>query len=100
MTERTRDPEVEAFLAVSAARLAPRTVDAYRRDLAALTDFLDHKPSTATGEELERYVAELRARGLAATTIARRMKPSRDDPTAVGTSDVADAIIEQMGVMV
>ena len=26
------------------------------------------------------------------------MKPSRDDPTAVGTSDVADAIIEQMGV--
>jgi isocitrate dehydrogenase (NAD+) len=28
------------------------------------------------------------------------MKPSRDDPTAVGTSDVADAIIEQMGVTV
>ena len=25
------------------------------------------------------------------------MKPSRDDPTAVGTSDVADAIIEQTG---
>jgi isocitrate dehydrogenase (NAD+) len=24
------------------------------------------------------------------------MKPSRDDPTAVGTSDVADAIIEKM----
>jgi isocitrate dehydrogenase (NAD+) len=28
------------------------------------------------------------------------MKPSRDDPTAVGTSEVADAIIEQMGVRV
>jgi hypothetical protein len=28
------------------------------------------------------------------------MKPSRDDPTAVGTSEVADAIIGQMGVTV
>jgi hypothetical protein len=28
------------------------------------------------------------------------MKPSREDPTAVGTSDVADAIIEEMGVRV
>jgi hypothetical protein len=25
------------------------------------------------------------------------MKPTRDDPTAVGTSDVADAIIDRMG---
>ena len=24
------------------------------------------------------------------------MKPTRDDPTAVGTSDVADAVIEKM----
>jgi integrase/recombinase XerD len=77
MTGPTRDPEVEAFLAVSAARLAPRTVEAYRRDLTALTDFLGHKPSQATPEELERYVAELRARGLAGTTIARRMAAAR-----------------------
>jgi isocitrate dehydrogenase (NAD+) len=28
------------------------------------------------------------------------MKPSRDDLTAVGTGEVADAIIEQMGVTV
>jgi len=28
------------------------------------------------------------------------MKPSRDDPTAVGTSQVADAIIEQLGARV
>ena len=69
--------EIEGFLAVSAARLAPRTVEAYRRDLTALTDFLGHKPSQATPEELERYVAELRARGLAATTIARRMAAAR-----------------------
>jgi hypothetical protein len=25
------------------------------------------------------------------------MKPNRDDPTAVGTSQVADAIIEELG---
>jgi site-specific recombinase XerD len=48
MTVRTRDPEVEGFSAVSAGRLAPRTVEAYRRDLDALTDFLGHKPSSAT----------------------------------------------------
>src|SRR5512132_2586093 len=77
MTGPTPDPEVEGFLAVSAARLAPRTVEAYRRDLVALTDFLGHKPSQATREELERYVAELRSRGLAATTIARRMSAVR-----------------------
>src|SRR5216110_2379967 len=77
MTAHTRDPEVEGFLAVSAARLASRTVEAYRRDLVALTDFVGHKPSQSTPEELERYVAELRARGLAATTIARRMAAVR-----------------------
>jgi integrase/recombinase XerD len=66
------DAEVEGFLALAAARLAPRTVDAYRRDLAALTAFLGHGPSTATRDELERYLAGLRAQGLAASTIARR----------------------------
>jgi integrase/recombinase XerD len=77
MTERIRDPEVEAFLAVSAARLAPKTVEAYRRDLTALAAFLEHAPSKATREELERCVAELRAKGLAATTIARRLAAVR-----------------------
>jgi hypothetical protein len=28
------------------------------------------------------------------------MKPTRDDPNAVGTSEVADAIIDRMGVRV
>ena len=51
------DPEVEGFLALAAARLAPRTVDAYRRDLAALTAFLGHGPAAATTPELERYLA-------------------------------------------
>ena len=77
MTERIPDPEVESFLAVSAARLAPRTVEAYRRDLAALAEWLGHSPATATREELERYLAELRAEGLAASTIARRLAAAR-----------------------
>jgi integrase/recombinase XerD len=77
MTEPIPDPDVESFLAVSAARLAPRTVDAYRRDLAALAGWLGHSPTTATREELEGYLAELRAEGLAASTIARRLAAAR-----------------------
>jgi integrase/recombinase XerD len=77
MTGRIPDPEVQAFLAVSAARLAPRTVDAYRRDLTAFGCWLGHAPSNASTEELERYVSELRADGLAATTIARRLAAIR-----------------------
>jgi integrase/recombinase XerD len=77
MTGRTPDPEVQAFLAVSAARLAPRTVDAYRRDLTAFGNWLGHRASNASTEELERYVSELRAKGLAATTIARRLAAIR-----------------------
>jgi len=66
------DPQVEGFLALLAARRAPRTVEAYRRDLSALTAWLARPPATVTTEELERYVAELRAEGLAGSTIARR----------------------------
>jgi integrase/recombinase XerD len=72
-----RDRELEAFLALLAARRSPRTVDAYRRDLARLSDFLGKPISKATVEELERYTAQLRADGLAATTIARRTAASR-----------------------
>ena len=77
MTGPTPDPEVQSFLAVSAARLAPRTVEAYRRDLTAFGGWLGHAPSAASVEELERYVSELRAEGLAATTIARRLAAIR-----------------------
>ena len=73
----TEDAEVESFLAVSAARLAPRTVEAYRRDLTALAVWLRHSPATATREDLERYLADLRAEGLAASTIARRLAAAR-----------------------
>jgi integrase/recombinase XerD len=69
--------EVDAYLAVSAARLAPRTIEAYRRDLADLTTFLGGSPATATTAQLETYVAQMRADGLKATTIGRRIAAVR-----------------------
>jgi integrase/recombinase XerD len=66
------DPDVEGFLALSAARLAPRTVEAYRRDLASVSGWLAKPVGDATTQDLERYLAGLRAQGLASTTIARR----------------------------
>src|SRR5438128_9963096 len=72
MATPAHDPDVEGFLALLAARRAPRTVDAYRRDLAAVSDWLGHAVGRATTEELERYLAELRAAGRAPATIARR----------------------------
>jgi integrase/recombinase XerD len=72
-----RDPDVDGFLALLAAQRSPRTVDAYRRDLAALAAYLGKPPAKATLEELERYTAQLRADGLAGTTIARRTAAAR-----------------------
>jgi integrase/recombinase XerD len=72
MTEPIHDPDVEGFLALSAARLAPRTVEAYRRDLFAVAGWLGKPVAAATTGDLERYLAELRAQGLASTTICRR----------------------------
>ena len=77
MTAPTRDPELDAFLALLAARRSPRTVDAYRRDLERLAGFVGRPLRTATLEELERFTAQLRAEGLAATTIARRVAAAR-----------------------
>jgi integrase/recombinase XerD len=71
------DPAVEGFLALSAARLAPRTVEAYRRDLADLAAWLGGSPADATAEQLAAYLAQLRADGLAATTIGRRAAAMR-----------------------
>jgi integrase/recombinase XerD len=73
----TSDPAVEGFLAVAAARLAPRTVEAYRRDLAHLAAWLDRSPAEASADDLAAYVAQLRADGLATTTIARRLAAVR-----------------------
>jgi integrase/recombinase XerD len=60
-----------------AARRAPRTVDAYQRDLVSLQAFLDRPLAAATAEDLERYVASLRSAGLATTTVARRIAAAR-----------------------
>jgi integrase/recombinase XerD len=77
MASAHRDPELEGFLALLAARRAPRTVEAYRRDLAALSSWLGRSPTTAATEDLERWIADQRAAGLAATTIARRVAAVR-----------------------
>ena len=76
-TEPTRDPELDGFLALLAARRAPRTVDAYRRDLAHFAGWYGAPPSQATAGDLERYLAQLRADGLAPSTIGRRVAALR-----------------------
>jgi len=71
------DAELEGFLALLAARRAPRTVDAYRRDLSALATWLGQPVASVSREQLEQWVAELRAAGLASATIARRISAVR-----------------------
>ncbi|HET9673405.1 MAG TPA: tyrosine recombinase [Gaiellaceae bacterium] len=77
MTEPIPDPELDGFLALLAARRAPRTVDAYRRDLEHFRRWLGAAPSGATTDQLESYVAQLRADGLSPATIARRLASLR-----------------------
>jgi integrase/recombinase XerD len=71
------DPAVEGFLALLAARRAPRTVDAYRRDLADLARCLGKPPSGASADDIEAWLADLRARGQAPSSIARRAAAAR-----------------------
>jgi integrase/recombinase XerD len=76
-TGRTLDPEAEAFLTLLATRRAPKTVEAYRRDLTALSTWLDGPIGRITTEQLEQYLAELRAAGRSPATIARRVAAIR-----------------------
>jgi integrase/recombinase XerD len=71
------DPAVEGFLALLAARRAPRTVEAYRRDLADLAAHLGSPPTTASAEQVEAWLADLRARGQAPSSVARRAAAAR-----------------------
>jgi len=71
------DLAVESFLALLGARRSPRTVDAYRRDLADLAAFLGRSPAAATGEDVQNWLADLRARGLAPSSIARKASAAR-----------------------
>ena len=72
-----RDPETEGFLALLAVRRAPRTVDAYRRDLERLRAFLEKPVSRASVADIECYAAAMRAEGLSSATLARRIASTR-----------------------
>ncbi len=71
------DPAVAGFLALLAAQRAPRTVDAYRRDLADLAGYLGRSPVAATSGDIEGWLADLRGRGQAPNSIARRAAAAR-----------------------
>jgi isocitrate dehydrogenase (NAD+) len=58
---------------------------------------LRHLEEWEAAERLEGAIAAVIAEG---RSVTYDMKPTRDDPTAVGTSEVADAVIERMGVRV
>jgi len=72
-----RDPELEGYLAVLATRRAPRTVEAYRRDLTDIQTRLGKPVGEASTDDLRTYLAELRADGLAPATISRRISAAR-----------------------
>jgi isocitrate dehydrogenase (NAD+) len=55
---------------------------------------LRHLGEDEAGDRLEQAVAAVLAAG---ERVTYDMKPHRDDPTAVGTSEYADAIIERLG---
>jgi isocitrate dehydrogenase (NAD+) len=54
---------------------------------------LRHLKERAAADRLERAVADVIAEG---KSVTYDMKPDRDDPTAVGTSQMADAIIRRL----
>jgi len=58
---------------------------------------LRHLEEQDAADSLEQAIAEVIREG---KSVTYDMKPRRDDPTAVGTSEVADAIIEKLGVRV
>jgi isocitrate dehydrogenase (NAD+) len=54
---------------------------------------LRHLGEPAAADALESAIADVIREG---RSVTYDMKPTRDDPTAVGTSEVADAIIEKL----
>jgi isocitrate dehydrogenase (NAD+) len=58
---------------------------------------LRHLDEREAADRLEAAIAAVIAEG---RSVTYDMKPVRDDPTAVGTSEVADAVIDKMGVRV
>jgi isocitrate dehydrogenase (NAD+) len=58
---------------------------------------LRHLDEGEAADQMEAAIAAVIAEG---ASVTYDMKPSRDDPTAVGTSEVADAIIDELGARV
>jgi isocitrate dehydrogenase (NAD+) len=58
---------------------------------------LRHLEEEDAAKRLEEAISEVIAEG---ESVTYDMKPTRDDPTAVGTSEVADAIVEKLGARV
>jgi isocitrate dehydrogenase (NAD+) len=58
---------------------------------------LRHLEEREAADRLEHAIAAVVAEG---KSVTYDMKPKRDDPTAVGTSEVADAVIDKLGVRV
>ena len=58
---------------------------------------LRHLEEDEAADSLEQAIAEVIREG---KSVTYDMKPTRDDPSAVGTSEVADAIIEKLGARV
>jgi isocitrate dehydrogenase (NAD+) len=54
---------------------------------------LRHLEETAAADSLEKAIANVIALG---ENVTYDLKEKRDDPTAVGTSQVADAVIAQL----
>jgi isocitrate dehydrogenase (NAD+) len=54
---------------------------------------LKYLEERSASDRLETAIAAVIREG---RSVTYDMKPSRDDPTAMGTSDVADAVIEKM----
>jgi len=55
---------------------------------------LRHLGERGAADRVERATAAVIAEG---KSVTYDLKPTRDDPTAVGTSQMADAIVERMG---
>lgn len=94
MSDRTR---IEAFLEMMSAErgAAANTLDAYARDLADASEFCGASLTSATARDLSNWQGDLSARGMAASTSARKLSAVRrffrflfeegdrkDDPTA------------------
>ena len=94
------DQDVERYLLLLAARRSPRTVDAYRRDLAALRSVSRRAGRRCDSrEDLERWLASMRAAGLAPATLSRRVSAVRTyfrHLTLIGTKDENPAAAIQL----